>query len=140
MKKYLLCILVLLVVGTAKAEGVNYGVYSEDYHNCLSNSVDSPSVENCYAEEYYRIRGQIDLLKQKINSVPEFAKYNDTELSLVKSVDSMQKYNDLHCKYMYTASEQQMSINECKMQMANYLHVDLYKIYEAMQNKKSKEM
>jgi len=139
-KKYLPCILAILVAGTAQAEGINYGTYSEEYYDCLRNSTDGETNKNCYTEEYYRIRRQIDDLKQKIKATPEFAEYNNTELSLPENIDNMQKYNDLHCKYMNAASENHMFIDECKMNMANFLHVDLHKIYEAIKSKREKSL
>jgi len=138
MKKYWLYLAPCLLAFNTLADEVDYGVYSETYNKCLADSQDSQAIENCHIEEYYRIKKEINILKDKLSKTPEFFQENKTELSLPDNIENMQKYSDMYCKYMLAANAGNGTENECKLNMANYLHADLYKIYEAIQQKRQK--
>ena len=140
MKKYMMYTLPLWLAGNvwAAEPAVDYGVYSEEYNQCRAEEEDGSGFERCATDEYYRLQRQIEKVKIDIKASPAFASYNNTELSLVKNAENMQKYNDLYCKYMQTAADGETSLIRCKLDMANMLYVDLYKIYEAINRKQSK--
>ena len=137
MKKYFLYIAPFLFIASVNAADIRYGEYSEEYNECLSKCVDDNMVANCMTEEYFRIKKGLEDIKNQIQKTPEFTTQNNTELSLLKASDAMEKYNELYCAYMKKASEGVVD-KECQLIMMNSLYVDLYKINDAMRNKKQK--
>lgn len=130
----------VLFSGFVKAETIDYGVYSDEYNNCLSsNFSEGMDTKSCDIEEYYRIKQALLDIQNKLKAMPVFAEYNHVkELSLFENIPAMEKYNELFCKINASIINDENSISQCQLQQINYLYVDLYKLYEVQATKMRK--
>ena len=139
-KSFFVCIGILLLSTKVGYAEVDYRVYSKEYNECMAQNERTGNYEQCYHREYIATKKEVVSLLKKIQLEPEFQNINRSGAALIKTASIMNKYNELFCEYILSASKKERSLKECQLEQMNFLYVDLYKLYNELQSKKQRRI